>query len=164
MFSIERGHRPGTSKVAVFMVNSRDYGRDTELQQAVQKLRRDGVRVYVIASDAPEQQRLQTLAPVGDITRVTRFSDAGNIVTQLVKYIRDEDQGNSGYCELMSCQNNESYFIMNSPFTFHLKRMKTDERKSDLSICPFLSTSFPPPKLAYFYLQPLLFFSQISSL
>ena len=94
LFTIERGHRPGVSKVAVFMVNSRYGGRDTDLRQAVQKLRRDGVRVYVVASNRPEQQRLQTLAPVEDITRITGFSGIGNIVMQLVKYIRDQDKGN----------------------------------------------------------------------
>ena len=94
IFTIERGYRPGVSKVAILVANSKYGGRDIDLQQAVQELRKDGVRVYVIASNTPDQQRLQTLAAKEDITRVTRFFGAGKVVTQLAKYIGDKDKGN----------------------------------------------------------------------
>ena len=93
LFTIERGYRPGVSKVAVLLTNSRYSGQNTQLQQAVQNLRRDGVRLYVIGSNIPNKNHLQTMAPQEDITRVTRFLGAERIVQQLVKYIREQDRG-----------------------------------------------------------------------
>ncbi|XP_028393581.1 collagen alpha-6(VI) chain-like, partial [Dendronephthya gigantea] len=60
LFKIERGYRPGVSKVAVLVANSQFDGQDTALQQAVQELRRDGIRLYVIGSNKPDENRLQT--------------------------------------------------------------------------------------------------------
>ena len=93
LFKIERGYRPGVSKVAVLVTNSRYIGRNTQLQQAVQELRRDGVRLYVIGSSIPNEPHLQIMAPREDITRVTRFLGAERIVQPLVKYFRDQDRG-----------------------------------------------------------------------
>lgn len=109
LFTIERGYRPGVSKVAVLVANSMYGGQDADLQQAVQELRRYGVRVYVIASNTPDENNLQTLAPEEDITRITRFLGAEKTVTQLVKYIGDQDKGKiveilQSYCVRSKCQ------------------------------------------------------------
>ena len=93
LFTIEQGSRPGVSKVAVLVANSRYGGQANDLQQAVQKLKRDGVRLYVISSNAPDENNLQTLVRKDDITRLSRFLGADAKVSQLVKYIRDENKG-----------------------------------------------------------------------
>lgn len=93
LFKIQRGYRPGVSKVAVLVTNSRYIGRNTQLQQAVQELRRDGVRLYIIGSNIPNEPHLQIMAPREDITRVTRFLGAERIVQPLVKHVRDQDRG-----------------------------------------------------------------------
>ena len=77
----------------MLVTNSRYKGEDSVLQQAAQELRRDGIRLYVIASDKPDGNRLQTVAAKEDITRITRFLGADESAARFVKYIRDQDKG-----------------------------------------------------------------------
>lgn len=93
LFKIERGYRPGVSKVAVLIANSQYDGQDTALQQRMQELRRDGIRLYVIGSNKPDENRLETLASKEDIRRITSFLDAEDTVKKVVKYIADQDKG-----------------------------------------------------------------------
>lgn len=93
LFTIQHGYRPSVCKVAVVVANSRYTGQDRDLQQAVQELRRHGIRLYVIGSNEPDLNRLQTLAPEEDVTRMTRFLGAEETVNQIAKYIRNQDKG-----------------------------------------------------------------------
>lgn len=97
IFNIEQGYRPGASKIAVLIVNSEYNGLDVTLEKAMQDLRKDGIRVYIIASNRPTQERLETLVHKDDITRLTRLSFVQNNVDQFVKRIKDEDEGRCSF-------------------------------------------------------------------